>query len=74
MSVQHKPRLHYTPNYATEYTVWHDRTRKIGFVAKFGFRWLAISLDHRNLGSFASMSEAGNRILEEEEKNGTSTS
>lgn len=48
---------------ATEYTVWANQ--KIGVVQKFGMRWLAISPAHRSLGSFASMSEAGEALRKE---------
>lgn len=58
----------YSRQSATEYQVLLDRSHHIGVVTKFGFRWLAISADHRSLGSFASMSEAGNRLIREDNK------
>lgn len=60
--------LSYSRQSATEYQVLVDRSHHIGTVTKFGFQWLAISAAHRSLGSFASMSEAGNRLIEEDEK------
>lgn len=61
--------LTYSAESATHYAVRRDGSHRIGTVHKFGFRWLAISPAHRSLGSFASMSEAGKRLIREDEKN-----
>lgn len=61
--------IRYSPESAMHYAVWLDGSHRIGSVHKYGFRWLAISPAHRSLGSFASMSEAGNRLVREDEKN-----
>lgn len=61
--------LTYSAESTTQYAVRRNGSHRIGTVHKFGFRWLAISPAHRSLGSFASMSEAGNRLVQEDEKN-----
>jgi hypothetical protein len=58
--------IQYTRQSADSYTVWRDAHRRIGVVQKIGTRWLAIAPPSRTLGSFANMSEAGNRLAEED--------
>lgn len=50
------------------YEVWSGASHRVGVIQKTGVRWLAISPAHRNLGTFTSMSEAGEKLIEEEEK------
>lgn len=65
---RHSMDVQYTRQSADEYTVWRYTSHRVGVVRKFGMRWLAISPEHRSLGSYASMSRAGNRLVEEDEK------
>jgi hypothetical protein len=60
--------IKYSRQSATEYAVLHDGYHQVGVVQKYGMRWLAISLAHRSLGSFASMSQAGEKLVEQESK------
>lgn len=55
----------YSARAAGEYEVWRNANERIGVVKKIGFRWLAISSAHRSLGSFTTMSQAGERLAEE---------
>lgn len=54
---------------SNEYEVWRDASHRIGVVRKRGFWWFAITPGDRVLDHFASMSEAGERLVREEEKN-----
>lgn len=60
----------YTAEYPGTYAVWLNANQRIGTVVKVKFRWVAVTTSpSRRLGDFATMSEAGNRLVEEDEKN-----
>lgn len=61
----------YTAERPGMYAVWLNTNHRVGTVVKIRFRWVAITTaPSRRLGDFASMSDAGNRLVEEDEKNG----